>query len=54
MKGAEIKIMSKIEITIKKYHSFLVIFFIKKFGSRALIITARDMNRNERKHYAKK
>jgi len=33
---------------------FLSIFFIRKLGNKALIITARDMNKNERKRYEKK
>ena len=31
----------------------LSIFFIKKLGNKALIITARDMNKSERKRYEK-
>lgn len=33
---------------------YLSVFFIKKLNSRALIITARDMNRRERLKYEKK
>ena len=33
---------------------FLSVFFIKKPENRALIVTARDMNRNERRRYGKK
>ena len=33
---------------------FLSVFFIKKFGNNALIVTARDMNKSERKRYGKK
>ena len=33
---------------------YLSIFFIKKLGNKALIITARDMNASERKRYGKK
>ena len=33
---------------------FLSVFFIKKFGNKALIVTARDMNKSERKRYGKK
>jgi uncharacterized DUF497 family protein len=33
---------------------FLSLFFIKKFGNKALIVTARDMNKSERKRYGKK
>jgi uncharacterized protein len=33
---------------------YLSIFFIRKLNSKALIITARDMNKNERKRYEKK
>jgi len=33
---------------------YLSIFFIRKFSSKALIITARDMNGKERKRYEKK
>jgi len=32
----------------------LSVFFIKKPNKRALIITARDMNKNERKRYGKR
>jgi len=32
----------------------LSIFFIRKLENRALIVTARDMNRNERRRYGKK
>ena len=33
---------------------YLSVFFIKKSRGRALIVSARNMNRNERKRYAKK
>jgi uncharacterized DUF497 family protein len=33
---------------------FLSVFFIRKFGDKALVITARDMNKSERKSYGKK
>ena len=33
---------------------YLSVFFIKKLNNKALIITARDMNKNERKRYEKK
>ena len=33
---------------------YLSVFFIKKLGIKALIITSRDMTKNERKKYAKK
>ncbi len=33
---------------------YLSVFFIKKFGNKALVITARDMNRHERRRYEKK
>lgn len=33
---------------------YLSIFFIKKLGNKALIVTARDMNQRERKRYGKK
>ncbi len=33
---------------------YLSVFFIKKLGNKALIITSRDMTKNERKRYAKK
>jgi len=33
---------------------YLIIFFIYKKSKDALIISARDMNDNERKHYGKK
>jgi len=32
----------------------LSVFFIRKLGSKALIVTARDMNESERKRYGKK
>ena len=32
---------------------YLSIFFIQKLGNKALIVTARDMTRNERKRYEK-
>ena len=37
-----------------KQGRYLSIFFIKKLNSKALIITARDMNRKERQRYEKK
>jgi uncharacterized DUF497 family protein len=33
---------------------YLSIFFIRKLNNKVLIITARDMNKNERKRYEKK
>ena len=33
---------------------YLSVFFIKKLNNKVLIVTARDMNKNERKRYAKK
>jgi len=33
---------------------YLSVFFIRKLGDKALIITARDMNKRERKRYEKK
>ena len=33
---------------------YLSIFFIKKLGNKALVVTARDMNRRERRRYEKK
>jgi len=33
---------------------YLSIFFIRKFNNKALIITARDMNKRERRRYARK
>jgi uncharacterized DUF497 family protein len=33
---------------------YLSIFFIRKLGNKALIITARDMNQRERRRYEKK
>lgn len=33
---------------------YLSIFFIRKLNKKALIVTARDMNKNERKKYEKK
>lgn len=32
----------------------LSVFFVKKLGNRALIITARNMNQRERRRYEKK
>ncbi len=32
---------------------YLTVVFIRKFGGRALIVTARDMDRKERKQYGK-
>jgi uncharacterized DUF497 family protein len=32
---------------------YLSIFFIRKLGNKALIITARDMNKSERKRHEK-
>jgi uncharacterized DUF497 family protein len=31
---------------------YLSVFFIKKLNSRVLIVTAREMNKNERRRYA--
>jgi uncharacterized protein len=36
------------------YGRYLSVFFIKKSDKRALILTARDMNRAERKRYEEK
>jgi len=33
---------------------YLSVFLIKKLDNKALIVTARNMNRNERKRYEKK
>ena len=33
---------------------YLSIFFIKKLGNRVLILTARDMDRKERRRYEKR
>lgn len=33
---------------------YLSIFFIEKLNNKALIVTARDMNNNEKKKYEKK
>jgi uncharacterized DUF497 family protein len=33
---------------------YLSVFFIRKLNNKVLIVTARDMNKNERKRYAKK
>ena len=33
---------------------YLSVFFIRKLGNKALIVTARVMNRRERGHYGKK
>jgi hypothetical protein len=32
---------------------YVTVIFIRKFGNRALIISARDMDRKERKQYGK-
>jgi hypothetical protein len=32
---------------------YLIVFFIYKLNGDALIVTARDMNKSERKYYAK-
>ena len=32
---------------------YLSVFFIKKIGNKALIVTARDMNGSERRRYGK-
>jgi len=37
-----------------KQGRYLSIFFIQKLNSKALIITARDMNNKEKKRYEKK
>jgi hypothetical protein len=33
---------------------YLPVFFVRKLGKKALIVTTRDMNKNERKRYGKK
>lgn len=33
---------------------YLSVFFVKKLDNKALIVTARDMNRRERRRYEKK
>ncbi len=33
---------------------YLSVFFIKKMGNKALIVTARDMNGRERRRYGKR
>jgi len=33
---------------------YLIVFFVLKAGGRALVISARDMSRKERRRYAKK
>lgn len=33
---------------------YLSVFFVRKLGNKALIVTARGMNRSERRRYAKK
>lgn len=33
---------------------YLSVFFIRKLNNKALIVTARDMNKNERRRYANK
>ena len=33
---------------------FLSVFFIRKLGNKALIVTARDMNKSERRRYEEK
>jgi len=37
-----------------KHGRYLSIFFIKKLGNKALIVTARNMNKSERRRYEKK
>lgn len=37
-----------------QYGRYLSVFFIRKSDKRALILTARDMNRAERKRYEEK
>lgn len=37
-----------------KHGRYLSIFFIKKLGNKALVVTARDMNKRERRRYEKK
>ena len=37
-----------------KQGRYLSIFFIKKLGNKALVVTARDMNKSERRRYEKK
>ena len=39
---------------ITKDGRYLSVFFIKKLNRKALIITARDMNKREKKRYEKK
>lgn len=33
---------------------YLSVFFIRKLGNKALVVTARDMNNSERRRYEKK
>lgn len=33
---------------------YLSVFFIRKLGNKALVVTARDMNTRERRRYEKK
>jgi uncharacterized DUF497 family protein len=37
-----------------KQGRYLSIFFIKKLGNKAFVVTGRDMNRRERRRYEKK
>ena len=37
-----------------RHGRYLSIFFIKKLGNKALVVTTRDMNRSERRRYEKK
>ena len=37
-----------------KIGRYLSVFFIRKLGNKALIVTARDMNKRERGRYGKK
>jgi uncharacterized DUF497 family protein len=37
-----------------RHGRYLSIFFIKKLGNKALVVTTRDMNKSERKRYEKK
>jgi uncharacterized DUF497 family protein len=37
-----------------RHGRYLSIFFIKKLGNKALVVTTRDMNKSERRRYEKK
>jgi uncharacterized DUF497 family protein len=63
--GGEWRVFRKEKSKVEDEHAYnalgkteagrlLSVFFIRKLGSKALIVTARDMNESERKRYWKK